>query len=74
MLMPKKTKYRKQMKGRMKGTETRGVDFEFGRYALRALKSNVAVTYGLRYFRINRLLQNLQKLVWVQVKEMLNTG
>ena len=38
MLMPKKTKYRKQMKGRMKGTETRGVDFEFGRYALRALE------------------------------------
>ena len=26
------------MKGRMKGTETRGVDFEFGRYALRALE------------------------------------
>ena len=24
MLMPKKTKYRKMMKGRMKGTETRG--------------------------------------------------
>lgn len=38
MLMPKKTKYRKQMKGRMKGTETRGVDFEFGRYALKALE------------------------------------
>ena len=38
MLMPKKTKYRKQMKGRMKGTETRGTDFEFGRYALKALE------------------------------------
>lgn len=30
MLMPKKTKYRKMMKGRMKGTETRGVELEFG--------------------------------------------
>lgn len=29
MLMPKKTKYRKMMKGRMKGTETRGTEFEF---------------------------------------------
>ena len=38
MLMPKKTKFRKMMKGRMKGHETRGVDFEFGRYALRALE------------------------------------
>lgn len=38
MLMPKKTKYRKQMKGRMKGTETRGINFEFGRYALKAVE------------------------------------
>ena len=38
MLMPKKTKYRKMMKGRMKGTETRGTEFEFGRYALRAVE------------------------------------
>ena len=26
------------MKGRMKGTETRGIDFEFGRYALKAVE------------------------------------
>ena len=38
MLMPKKTKHRKMMKGRMKGTETRGTQFEFGRYALKALE------------------------------------
>ena len=38
MLQPKKTKYRKMQKGRMKGHETRGVDFEFGSYALRALE------------------------------------
>lgn len=36
MLMPKKTKYRKMMKGRMKGTETRGTTLEFGQYALQA--------------------------------------
>ena len=38
MLMPKKTKYRKMMKGRMKGTETRGTTFEFGQYALQAVE------------------------------------
>ncbi len=38
MLQPKKTKYRKVMKGRMKGTETRGTQFEFGRYALKAVE------------------------------------
>ena len=34
MLMPKKTKYRKQMRGRMSGTETRGTSLEFGQYGL----------------------------------------
>ena len=34
MLMPKKTKYRKMMKGRMKGHETRGTKLELGSYGL----------------------------------------
>ena len=38
MLQPKKTKYRKMQKGRMRGHETRGVSFEFGSYALKALE------------------------------------
>ena len=36
--MPKKTKYRKKMKGNMKGTETRGTKLEFGGYALQAVE------------------------------------
>ena len=36
MLMPKKTKYRKKMKGNMKGSETRGTELELGRYGLQA--------------------------------------
>ena len=36
MLMPKKTKYRKRMKGRMTGSETRGTELEFGTYGLQA--------------------------------------
>ncbi|MDD3237072.1 MAG: 50S ribosomal protein L16 [Candidatus Gastranaerophilales bacterium] len=36
MLMPKKTKYRKKMKGRMNGSETRGTELEFGSYGLQA--------------------------------------
>ena len=34
--MPKKTKYRKKMKGNRKGHETRGVSLEFGQYGLAA--------------------------------------
>src|SRR6266571_1972772 len=36
MLMPKKVKHRKQMKGRMGGTPQRGVTLAFGEYGLQA--------------------------------------
>jgi large subunit ribosomal protein L16 len=36
MLMPKKVKHRKQMKGRMTGTPTRGVSLAFGEFGLQA--------------------------------------
>jgi large subunit ribosomal protein L16 len=38
MLMPKKTKYRKQQKGRIKGIATKGNDLSFGEYGLQALE------------------------------------
>jgi large subunit ribosomal protein L16 len=38
MLMPKRVKWRKQMRGRMKGHETRGVEMSFGEYGLQALE------------------------------------
>ncbi|MGQ0601803.1 MAG: 50S ribosomal protein L16 [Anaerolineales bacterium] len=38
MLMPKRVKWRKQMRGRMTGHETRGVEIAFGEYALQALE------------------------------------
>ncbi len=39
MLLPKKTKYRKQQKGRIKGEATRGIEISFGHYGLRAEES-----------------------------------
>lgn len=38
MLMPKRTKYRKQMRGRMKGKASRGAEIHFGDYGLQALE------------------------------------
>jgi large subunit ribosomal protein L16 len=38
MLMPKRVKYRKQMRGRMKGKAQRGSDIHFGDYGLQALE------------------------------------
>lgn len=36
--MPKRTKYRKQMRGTMAGTETRGAELHFGDYGIQALE------------------------------------
>ena len=38
MLMPKKTKFRKQQRGRMTGKACRGSTISFGRYALQILE------------------------------------
>ena len=38
MLMPKRYKYRKQMRGRMKGKAYRGAEVHFGDYGLQALE------------------------------------
>jgi large subunit ribosomal protein L16 len=36
MLMPKKTKFRKQQKGRLRGEATRGAEIAFGQFGLKA--------------------------------------
>ena len=38
MLSPKKVKFRKQQKGRMKGVSLRGCDLNFGEYGLQAVE------------------------------------
>jgi len=38
MLMPKKVKYRKQHRGRMRGRAERGAELAFGEYGLQALE------------------------------------
>jgi len=38
MLMPKRAKWRKQQKGRMRGAAHRGSNIDFGEYALQALE------------------------------------
>ena len=38
MLMPKRVKFRKQMRGRMKGKASRGTEIHFGDYGLQALE------------------------------------
>ena len=40
MLQPKKTKYRKQQKGKMKGNAKRGTIISFGSFGIKALQSS----------------------------------
>jgi large subunit ribosomal protein L16 len=39
MLAPKRVKFRKQMKGRMRGVATRGESLDFGQFGLQALEA-----------------------------------
>jgi large subunit ribosomal protein L16 len=39
MLLPKKTKFRKQMKGRLRGEASRGISVAFGQFGLKAESS-----------------------------------
>lgn len=38
MLMPKRTKYRKQQRGRMKGSESRGTVVQYGDYGIQSME------------------------------------
>jgi large subunit ribosomal protein L16 len=43
MLQPKRTKYRKQFKGKIHGVAKGGTDLNFGAYGLKALEPNASM-------------------------------
>jgi large subunit ribosomal protein L16 len=68
MLMPKKVKYRKQMKGRMSGTPTRGVSLAFGEFGLQATECGWLDSRQIEAARIamNRYIKRGGK-VWIRI-------
>jgi len=52
MLAPKKVKYRKQQKGRRKGTASRGNSLSFGDYALQAMECGWLTTRQIEAARV----------------------
>jgi len=68
MLMPKRTKYRKQQRGRMKGTRVAGSSLAFGEYGLKALEPGWLTGNQLESARIaiTRYLKKGGKL-WLRV-------
>ncbi|MGB9836804.1 MAG: 50S ribosomal protein L16 [Candidatus Saccharicenans sp.] len=68
MLMPKKVKYRKQQRGRMKGKALRGAELAFGEYGLQALEPCWLTARQIEAGRvtITRFLKKRGKM-WVRV-------
>jgi large subunit ribosomal protein L16 len=68
MLMPKKVKYRKQQRGRMKGKALRGAELAFGDYGLQALEPCWLTARQIEAGRvtITRFLKKRGKM-WVRV-------
>jgi large subunit ribosomal protein L16 len=52
MLQPKKTTYRKQQKGRIKGIATRGAEISFGDFALKVLEPGFITSRQLEAARV----------------------
>ncbi len=68
MLSPKKTKYRKQHKGRIHGTAKGGTSLNFGSYGLKAVSPNRITARQIEAARraISRAIKRQGK-VWIRV-------
>ena len=68
MLMPKRVKYRKQMRGRMRGKDSRGSAIHFGEYGLQAMEPGWLTQRQIEAARraIVRALKRRGK-VWIRV-------
>ena len=68
MLMPKRTKWRKQMKGRNRGKSFRGNKIEFGEYALKATEAGRIDSRQIEAARITmtRHINRMGK-TWIRV-------
>ncbi|MFH0788400.1 MAG: 50S ribosomal protein L16 [Pseudomonadota bacterium] len=68
MLSPKKVKYRKQQKGRMRGASFRGSDLEFGDFGLQALECGRLTAQQIEAARIamTRSIKRGGK-IWIRI-------
>ncbi len=68
MLMPKRTKYRKMMKGRIKGNAQRGASVNFGDFAIKALEPGRITSRQIEAARI-AMTRNMKRVgkVWIRI-------
>lgn len=67
-LMPKRTKYRKQMKGRLRGKATRGNRVTYGQFGMEALEAGFITANQIEAARVamNRYMKRGGK-VWIKI-------
>ena len=68
MLMPKKTKYRKQQKGRLRGKALRGSNLNFGEFGLKAIEQGKITARQIEASRIaiTRTVKRGGK-IWIRI-------
>lgn len=68
MLMPKKVKYRKQQRGRMRGLTKGGAELNFGEYGLKALDASWVTNQQIEAARvaITRFVKRGGK-IWIRI-------
>lgn len=68
MLLPKRVKYRKQQKGRMKGNAGRGAEVSFGSFGLKSMDASWITNRQIEAARIavNRYMKREGK-VWIRI-------
>lgn len=68
MLQPKRTKFRKQMKGRIKGVATRGHEIDFGSFAIKSLEGGRITARQIEAARISvtRAMKR-EGQVWIRI-------
>jgi large subunit ribosomal protein L16 len=68
MLQPKRTKYRKQQKGRVRGIATRGYSIEFGSFGIKALEPGRITSRQIEAARIamTRAMKR-EGQVWIRI-------
>jgi large subunit ribosomal protein L16 len=68
MLLPKRTKFRKQQKGKMKGNAKRGANLAFGSFAIKSLESTWITSRQIEAARIavTRFMKR-EGQVWIRI-------
>ena len=81
MLMPKRTKYRRVQRGRMKGAASRGNKIAYGEFGIQAMEPgwipvtpSVAAKSGSRFSPTSLFRRRRSASVWAPVKARPNTG